>query len=216
MMPPQGDKDAHGGPVCPHPSAASRWTARTCPSRRRPPARFSVTIAKHHKRIGDASFARLTAFLAADAVIDADSDPAAVTALAEQTDKNIDAGEAVLFDVCPPVPDSIIATGDKKCLDGLAAAGAEEATCTALCRSLAGRMFCFEQVLRPGPVRVRRRPAEAYRRPRVQPQAGPVARLGPGRHRGEAPGAARLPFYGHSSSPPTACWPLDPSIVPPF
>lgn len=147
MMPPQGDKDAHGGPVCPHPSAASRWTARTCPSRRRPPARFSVTIAKHHKRIGDASFARLTAFLAAVAVIDADSDPAAVTALAEQTDKNIDAGEAVLFDVCPPVPDSIIATGDKKCLDGLAAAGAEEATCTALCRSLAGRMFCFEQVL---------------------------------------------------------------------
>lgn len=110
-------------------------------------ARFSVTTARHRKRIGDASFARLTAFLAAVADVDADPDPAAVAALTEQTDKNIDAGEAVLFAVCPLVPDSVIVTGDKKSLAGLAAAGAEEATCTALCRSLAGRMFCFEQVL---------------------------------------------------------------------
>jgi hypothetical protein len=110
-------------------------------------ARFSATSNKHRKRIGDASFARLTAFLAAVADIDADPDPAAVAALTEQTDKNIDAGEAVLFAVCPLVPDSVIVTGDKKSLAGLVAAAAEEPTCAALCRSLAGRVFCFEQVL---------------------------------------------------------------------
>ncbi len=110
-------------------------------------ARFSVTTPKHRKRVGDASFARLTAFLAAVADVDADPDPAAVAALTEQTGKNIDAGEAVLFALCPLVPDSVIVTGDKKSLAGLAAAGSEVATCAALCRSLAGRVFCFEQVL---------------------------------------------------------------------
>lgn len=110
-------------------------------------ARFSVTSAKHRKRIGDASFARLTSFLASLADIDTAPDPAAIAALTEQTDKNIDAGEAVLFAVCPLVPGSVIVTGDKKSLAGLSAAGAEEATCAALCHSLAGKVFCFEQVL---------------------------------------------------------------------
>jgi hypothetical protein len=110
-------------------------------------ARFSISTSKHRKRIGDAGFTRLTAFLATVADIDAVPDPAAIAALTEQTDKNIDAGEAVLFAVCPLVPDAVIVTGDKKSLAGLAAAGAEEPTCLALCRSLAGRVYCFEQVL---------------------------------------------------------------------
>lgn len=70
-------------------------------------ARFSVTTTKYRKRIGDASFARLTAFLKAVADIDADPDPAAIATLTEQTDKNIDAGEAVLFAVCQLVSDSV-------------------------------------------------------------------------------------------------------------
>jgi hypothetical protein len=110
-------------------------------------ARFSITSNTHRRRVGDASFARLTTFLATISDIDTDPNPADIAALTEQTDKNIDAGEAVLFAVCPLVPDSVIVTGDKKSLAGLAAAGAEEATCAALCRSLAGRVFCFEQVL---------------------------------------------------------------------
>lgn len=76
-------------------------------------ARFSVTSNKHRKRIGEDSFARLSSFL--DRVIDIDTapDPAAIAALTEQTNKNIDAGEAALFAVCPLVPESVIVTGDK-------------------------------------------------------------------------------------------------------
>lgn len=110
-------------------------------------ARFSVTSSKHRKRIGDASFALLTTFLASLADIDTTPDPAVIAALTEQTDKNIDAGEAALFAVCPLVPDSVVVTGDKKSLAGLAAAAAEDAVCKELCQSLAGKIVCFEQVL---------------------------------------------------------------------
>jgi len=110
-------------------------------------ARFSVASKSHRKRIGSVAFARLTNFLAGVADIDTAPDPAAVAALTEQTDKNIDAGEAALFAVCPLVPGSVVVTGDKRSLAGLAAAAAEDAVCDGLCRSLAGRVVCFEMVL---------------------------------------------------------------------
>lgn len=110
-------------------------------------ARFSVTSKKHRKRIGEVSFARLSAFLASVADIDTAPIPEAIAALTEQTDKNIDAGEAALFAVCPLIPDSVIVTGDKQSLVGLSAAAESDLVCGTLCGSLAGRLYCFEQVL---------------------------------------------------------------------
>lgn len=110
-------------------------------------ARYSTTSKKHRKQIGDESFARLTAFLATVGDITVEPDPASIATLTDQTDKNIDAGEAALFAVCPSIPESVIVTGDKKSLTGLAAAGQIDAVCAALCRALNGRVFCFEQVL---------------------------------------------------------------------
>ena len=110
-------------------------------------ARYSTTSNKHRKRIGEDSFARLTAFLATVADMPVEPDPAYSSALTEHTDKNIDAGEAALFAVCPLIPYSVIVTGDKKSLTGLTEAGMIDAVCGKLCEELAGRLFCFEQVL---------------------------------------------------------------------
>lgn len=110
-------------------------------------ARFSISSKKHRKRIGEDSFARLSAFLATVADIPVAPDPTAIAALNEQTDKNIDAGEAALFAVCPLIAEAVIVTGDKKSLTGLTEAGVTDAVCASLCEALAGRLFCFEQVL---------------------------------------------------------------------
>ncbi len=109
--------------------------------------RFSVRSTKHQKRIGDASYARLVAFLEAVADLDIAPDPVATAALTEQTDKNIDAGEAVLFATCPLIEGSAIVTGDKRSLVGLVAAAGTDAVCESLCVKLAGRVYCFEQIL---------------------------------------------------------------------
>ena len=110
-------------------------------------ARYATKSTKHRKRLGEESFARLTAFLEAVEDIDSAPDPVAIAALTDQTDKNIDAGEAVLFAVCKIIPGSVIVTGDKKSLTGLTAAEVTDAVCGTLCAALAGRVFCFEQVL---------------------------------------------------------------------
>ena len=110
-------------------------------------ARFSLNSKKHRKRLGDDSYARLVAFLASIADIPTEPDPMVVAALAEQTDKNIDAGEAALFAICPLIPGSIIVTGDKKSLTGLHDAGMVDATCATLCNAITRRIYCFEQVL---------------------------------------------------------------------
>lgn len=110
-------------------------------------ARYSTTSKKHRKRIGDDSFARLAAFLASVADIPVEPYPAYIAALTDHTDKNIDAGEAALFAVSPLIPDSVIMTGDKKSLTGLTEAGVTDAVCRTLGAALAGRVFCFEQVL---------------------------------------------------------------------
>lgn len=110
-------------------------------------ARFSVTSKKHRKRIGDNGFARLSDFLGKVVDIETVPDPAAIAALTEQTDKNIDTGEAALFAICPLVPESVIVTGDKKSMTGLTAAAAEDMTCEIIYLALAGRLYCFELVL---------------------------------------------------------------------
>ncbi|MGL6074598.1 MAG: hypothetical protein ACRC8S_10600 [Fimbriiglobus sp.] len=110
-------------------------------------ARFSVLNKKQRKKLSEASFTRLTKFLALLSDIDTAPDPNFITALTEQTDKNIDAGEADLFAICPLVPHSVIVTGDKKCLAGLVAAAMEDMVCHEIYRSLAGKIVCFELVL---------------------------------------------------------------------
>ena len=110
-------------------------------------ARFSVSSKKHRSRIGEPSYSRLTAFLERVADIDIEPDPTTIAALSEQTDKNIDAGEAALFAICPRMPNAIIATGDKKSLVGLVTAGQVDATCAKLCGALEDRILCFEHAL---------------------------------------------------------------------
>ena len=110
-------------------------------------ARFSIRSKKHRNRIDGESLARLTAFLNSVRDVEAEPDPTTIAALNEQTDKNIDAGEAVLFSICPLIPESAIVTGDKKSLAGLTAASRVDTVCAGLCNALAGRIYCFEQVL---------------------------------------------------------------------
>ena len=64
-------------------------------------------------------------------------------ALAEQ--QNIDTGEAVLFSVTHQVKNSLLTTGDKRSLTSLAKA--EDAVCRRLCKKLANKVVCFEQIL---------------------------------------------------------------------
>ncbi len=109
--------------------------------------RYSMTSNRHRSRIGEESFSRLLACLAK--VNDLSNEPNAeyVNALELQTDKNVDAGEMALFAVCPIIVNSSIVTGDKRSLSGLTEAGATDDVCAKLCLELAGRVFCFEQVL---------------------------------------------------------------------
>ena len=110
-------------------------------------ARFSVQSKNRRKRLGETVFSRLSAFLTLVDDIVAEPDPVAIAALTEQTDKNIDAGEAALFAVCPLLPGAVITTGDKKSLTGLTAAALTDHECARLYQSLVGRVHCFEQVL---------------------------------------------------------------------
>ena len=106
-------------------------------------ARPVLTSRRVQKRIDASSFQRLVAFLNAVQVVAEAPDPDELTALTEQP--NIDMGEAVLFSVAPRMPNAILTTGDKRSLQSLA--GTNDAVCQALCRKLAGKVVCFEQVL---------------------------------------------------------------------
>ena len=109
--------------------------------------RFSIRSPRHRKRLGEAGYGRLVAFVDAVADVPIEPDPDYLAALNNQTDKNIDAGEAALFAVCPLIVGSVIATGDKKSLAGLNLAAAADETCAVVCRNLAGRILCFEQIV---------------------------------------------------------------------
>lgn len=55
----------------------------------------------------------------------------------------IDAGEAILLSVVSRTPDSLLVTGDKRCLVALALAP----SCMDICSRIQGRVLCLEQVL---------------------------------------------------------------------
>ncbi len=106
-------------------------------------ARPVLTAPRHRRHLDDDSFGRLTAFLDAVEVITASPDADEQIALAEQ--QNIDTGEAVLFSIANQLKDSLLATGDKRSLESLAATA--DRTCQRLCKKLTGKVVCFEQIL---------------------------------------------------------------------
>ena len=55
----------------------------------------------------------------------------------------------MLLATCPALDGSIIITGDKQCLTGLTAAAFDDKdkVCAELCEVLAGRVYCFEQLI---------------------------------------------------------------------
>ena len=110
-------------------------------------ARFSIKSRCGKKGVKEGELSRLNLFL--DQVIDLSISPSQkyIAALTEQIDKNIHAGEAALFASCPLIEESVIVTGDKNCLTGLAEAGVADTVCKELCGLLQGKIFCFEQVL---------------------------------------------------------------------
>jgi hypothetical protein len=111
-------------------------------------SRFSLLTSSKQRRMGDESYRRMELFLGSIADISETPDPNLIAALTEQTDKNIDAGEAVLFAVGPQIAQAVIATGDKRSLKGLHCAATEDEVCRGLCEALTGRVICFEQVLK--------------------------------------------------------------------
>ena len=111
------------------------------------PLRFSAATSKHRKRLGEIAHGKLMEFLRGIADIDVEADADFEASLNEQTLNNIDAGEAALFAVCPRIPNSIIATGDKRSLTGLIRAAAKNAICATLCMNLEYRVICFEMIV---------------------------------------------------------------------
>lgn len=108
-------------------------------------ARHVLTSARIRKRVNDEGHSRLIAFLSIASDIDVEPDAEDVAALTEQP--KIDLGEAVLFSICPMLTDTILVTGDKRSLRALQDASSTEAACARLCERLAGRVFCFEQII---------------------------------------------------------------------
>lgn len=56
---------------------------------------------------------------------------------------NIDDGELILISYASRQPDALLATGDKRCLNALAAAS----SASGFMQKLSGRVICFEQVV---------------------------------------------------------------------
>ena len=108
-------------------------------------ARHVLTSGRIRKRCDDASFLRLKAFLDSVQDIVTSPDENEMIALTEQP--RIDTGEVVLFSVCPRIPNSFIATGDKRSLTGLAEASKSHPICSNLYTRLTGRIICFEQIV---------------------------------------------------------------------
>ena len=110
-----------------------------------PTARFVLLRPKHpeqaKERFGEAVVERVRAFLESVRVIDRSPPPEEQQILDDLV--GIDAGEAVLFSATAYFPEYLLATSDKRSLRVLSA----EAACQPICRRLAGKVFCFEQVI---------------------------------------------------------------------
>jgi len=110
-----------------------------------PTARNVLTSKRFQKRLDEAARLRLAEFLANAPEINVVPSLERREALAEQP--RIDDGEAFLFASCPLLTDSVLVTGDKRALIALVEAGTSDATCAEVCAELAGRVYCFEQVI---------------------------------------------------------------------
>lgn len=110
-------------------------------------ARNSIRSKGNPRRIGEPGAVRLEQFLATVSDLVTPPHPGFEAALTEQVGNGIHEGEAVLFATCPVINGSIIITGDKQCLIGLKAAAVEDEVCAKLFEALAGRVYCFEQVI---------------------------------------------------------------------
>jgi hypothetical protein len=106
--------------------------------------RFSV---RHRKGIPEAARAKITEFLGSVADLGIAPDSRLVAILTEEISANIDAGEAALFGACRMLPDSLVATGDKKSLAGFALVSERVPEAKAAFDDLAGRVICFEQII---------------------------------------------------------------------
>ncbi len=107
--------------------------------------RFSIKVPRHRKKLGQENFGRLEAFLEKISDVHDEPTPSAIAFLTDQI--GIDAGEAVLFAICTQRENCIIATGDKQCLLGLREAATTDQDCEAICQTLSGKIFCFEQII---------------------------------------------------------------------
>jgi hypothetical protein len=96
---------------------------------------------KARARLGDAVFQRVTLFLDSVQVIEAAPSPQEMLLFDDIV--GLDPGEAILFSATAHYPDFILATSDKNSLRTLSATAA----CEAICRRLAGKVLCFEQVI---------------------------------------------------------------------
>lgn len=92
-------------------------------------------------RLGEAISDRLHAFLDSIQVISVA--PSAAEQQIFEDIVGIDTGEAGLFSVSAHYPEFLLATSDKNSLRALSASPA----CQSICRRLAGKVICFEQVV---------------------------------------------------------------------
>jgi hypothetical protein len=96
---------------------------------------------KGRARLGDAVFQRVTLFLDSVQVIEAAPSPQEMLLFDDIV--GIDSGEAVLFATTAHFPEFILATSDKNSLRALSSTAA----CEPICRRLAGKVICFEQLI---------------------------------------------------------------------
>jgi hypothetical protein len=108
-------------------------------------ARYSIRAKRIRDKAGPQGYERLIKFLENVADISEIPDPDRIATLTEQP--SIDPGEAVLFAVCPSIPDAVIVTGDKKSLIALAVAATNSESFANLLRDLRTKVFCFEYIL---------------------------------------------------------------------
>jgi hypothetical protein len=109
-----------------------------------PTAKYQLLTTKPDKaarRYGSDVAQRIRQFLEVVTEVTDAPDPEDEAALAGLL--GVDAGEALLLAACSREPESLLITGDKRCLAAITAA----ASCVGLSERLAGRVVCLEQVI---------------------------------------------------------------------
>ena len=112
-----------------------------------PTARFVLLKPIKHpevakERLGEAAYDRVRTFLESVGVLDTPPPTEEFQIFDDLV--GIDSGEAILFSATAQFPQFVLATGDKRSLRALYA----EPKCKLICDRLAGKVVCFEQVVR--------------------------------------------------------------------